>query len=245
MILSLVTFIPAVGAVLIALLPRGRAVVLKGVALAVSVVTFLVSLPLWTRFDASSADYQFVEQRAWMPSLGISYHLGIDGISLLLVLLTTFLVPLVLLSAWDAIESRLKEFVIVMLLLETGMLGVFVSLDLFLFYIFWEAMLIPMYFLIGIWGHERRIYAAVKFFLYTFAGSVLMLVAFLVLYRASGLSTFDIPALATAPVAPALQTWLFAACALAFASPCAAPSSYTCLATTGPYSKCCRPGKSP
>ena len=148
-------------------------------------MTFLVSIPLWTRFDAGSADYQFVEHRAWMPSLGISYHLGIDGISLLLVLLTTFLVPLVLLSAWDAIESRLKEFVVTMLLLETGMLGVFVALDLFLFYIFWEAMLIPMYLIIGVWGGPRRVYAAVKFILYTLAGSLLMLVAILVLYSST------------------------------------------------------------
>ena len=222
MILSLVTFIPTVGAVLIALLPRGRAAVLKGVALAVSVVTFLVSLPLWTRFDASSADYQFVEHRAWMPSLGISYHVGVDGISLLLVLLTTFLVPLVLLSAWDSIESRLKEFVIVMLLLETGMLGVFVALDLFLFYIFWEAMLIPMYLIIGVWGGPRRVYAAVKFILYTLAGSLLMLVAILALYfqygAATGTYTFDLPALAQF-VLPAgrAQTLMFLAFALAFA----------------------------
>jgi NADH-quinone oxidoreductase subunit M len=217
MLLTLVTFIPAVGAVLVALLPRDRPALLKGGALLASVLTFVVSVPLWTRFDASSADYQFEEERVWMPTLGISYHLGIDGISLLLVLLTTFLVPLVLLSSWYAVESRLKEFAITMLLLETGMLGVFVALDLFLFYIFWEAMLIPMYFLIGIWGHERRIYAAVKFFLYTMAGSVLMLVAFLVVYRAAGAKSFDIAALAQVPVDPRLQMWLFAACALAFA----------------------------
>jgi NADH-quinone oxidoreductase subunit M len=222
MILSLVTFIPAAGAVLIALLPRGRPAVLKGAALAVSVVTFLASVPLWTRFDASSADYQFVEDRAWMPSLGIAYHVGIDGISLLLVLLTTFLVPLVLLSAWDAIESRLKEFAIVMLLLETGMVGVFVALDLFLFYIFWEAMLIPMYLIIGVWGGPRRVYAAVKFILYTLAGSLLMLVAILALYfqhgAATGTYTFDLPALAQF-VLPAgrTQTLMFLAFALAFA----------------------------
>jgi NADH-quinone oxidoreductase subunit M len=222
MTLTLVTFIPAVGAVLVALLPRARPALVKGGALAVSVVTFLVSIPLWTRFDAGSADYQFVEHRTWMPSLGISYHLGIDGISLLLVLLTTFLVPLVLLSAWDAIESHLKEFVITMLLLETGMLGVFVALDLFLFYIFWEAMLIPMYLIIGVWGGPHRVYAAVKFILYTLAGSLLMLVAILVLYfqygTATGTYTFDLPALAQF-VLPAgrTQDLLFLAFALAFA----------------------------
>ncbi len=131
--------------------------------------------------------------------------------------LTTFLTPLALLGAWNYITKRVREFVVFMLLLEAGMIGVFVALDLVLFYVFWEAMLIPMYFLIGIWGSDRRIYAAVKFFLYTFAGSVLMLVAFLVLYRQAGGSSFDIPALALRPVAPELQIWLFAACALAFA----------------------------
>jgi len=137
--------------------------------------------------------------------------------SLWLVILTTFLTPLALLGSWSSIDRRVREFNVFMLLLEAGMLGVFVALDLFLFYIFWEAMLIPMYFLIGIWGHERRIYAAVKFFLYTMAGSVLMLVAFLVLYRAAGARSFDIAALAQIPVAPSLQMWLFAAFALAFA----------------------------
>jgi NADH-quinone oxidoreductase subunit M len=222
MILSLVTFIPAVGALVVCLVPRGRAAVAKGLALAASLVTFAVSLPLWTGFDRASADYQFVEQRAWMPTLGISYHLGIDGISLLLVLLTTFLMPLVLLSAWHAIESRVREFAITMLLLETGMLGVFVALDLFLFYIFWEAMLIPMYLIIGIWGGPHRVYAAVKFVLYTLAGSLLMLVAILVLYfqygAATGTYTFDLPALAQFVVPPGrTQTLLFLAFALAFA----------------------------
>jgi NADH-quinone oxidoreductase subunit M len=124
MILTLVTFIPAAGALAIAFVPKGREAAAKAAALGVSLLTFAVSLPLWIRFDSASADYQFVEQRAWMPTLGISYHLGIDGISLLLVLLTTFLMPLVLLSAWHAIESRVREFAITMLLLETGMLGV-------------------------------------------------------------------------------------------------------------------------
>src|SRR5262245_15195876 len=222
MILSVVTFLPVVGAALLMLLPREREGMQKTTALVTSIATFVASLPLWFKFDTRSADYQFVEQRAWMPTLGISYHLGIDGISLLLVLLTTFLVPLVLLSAWDSIESRLKEFVIVMLLLETGMLGVFVALDLFLFYIFWEAMLIPMYLIIGIWGGPHRVYAAVKFILYTLAGSLLMLVAILALYyqygAATGTYTFDLPALARF-VLPGgrTQNLLFLAFALAFA----------------------------
>ena len=222
MILSLVTFIPAAGAVLVLLVPRGRQALVKGAALAVSLLTFVVSLPLWIRFNPASADYQFVEQRAWMPTLGISYHVGIDGISLLLVLLTTFLMPLVLLSAWHAIETREKEFAITMLLLETGMLGVFVALDLFLFYVFWEAMLIPMYLIIGVWGGANRVYAAVKFVLYTLSGSLLMLVAILVLYfqhgAATGSYTFDLPVLAQF-VLPAgrAQDLLFLAFAIAFA----------------------------
>ncbi|HJW74902.1 MAG TPA: proton-conducting transporter membrane subunit, partial [Thermoleophilia bacterium] len=176
-ILSAVTFLPVVGAALIFVLPRRGEGLVKVTALGTSLVAFAVSVPLYTRFDASLSDYQFVEQRAWMPTLGVSYHLGVDGISLLLVLLTTFLMPLVLLSSWHSIERRWKEFAITMLLLETGMLGVFVALDLFLFYIFWEAMLIPMYLIIGIWGGPNRVYAAVKFILYTLAGSLLMLVA--------------------------------------------------------------------
>ena len=168
------------------------------------------------------ADYQFEEQRAWIPSLGISYHLGIDGISLLLVLLTTFLMPLTLLASWHSIEKRWKEFAVTMLLLETGMLGVFVALDLFLFYVFWEAMLIPMYLIIGIWGGTNRIYAAVKFVLYTMAGSLLMLVAILALYFQHGAATGATPSTcrcsrATCSPAGRAQDLLFLAFALAFA----------------------------
>jgi len=221
-ILSAVTFLPVVGAALIFVLPRRREGLVKVTALATSLVTFAVSVPLFTRFDASLSDYQFVEQRAWMPTLGVSYHLGVDGISLLLVLLTTFLMPLVLLSSWHSIERHWKEFAITMLLLETGMLGVFVALDLFLFYIFWEAMLIPMYLIIGIWGGPNRVYAAVKFVLYTLFGSLLMLVAILALYflhgAATGAYTFDLPVLVRY-VLPAgrAQDLMFLAFALAFA----------------------------
>src|SRR5437879_8251192 len=157
-----------------------------------------------------------------MPTLGVSYHVGIDGISLLLVLLTTFLMPLALASAWGVIEDRFKEFVATMLILETGMLGVFASLDLFLFYVFWEAMLIPMYFVIGVWGGPDRIYAAIKFVLYTLVGSLLMLVAILALYwqhgAATGVYTFDLPVLSRFVLAPGLaQDLMFLAFALAFA----------------------------
>jgi NADH-quinone oxidoreductase subunit M len=213
---SLLIAVPVVGAVLVALTRRESEALQKRVGIAVSVLAFLVSLLLLRGFE-SIPDMQFVERHAWIPTYGISYHLGVDGLSLWLILLTTFLTPLCLLGSWSSIHERVREFVIFMLLLEAGMIGVFVSLDLFLFYVFWEAMLIPMYFLIGIWGHDRRIYAAVKFFLYTMAGSALMLVAFLVLYRISGRGTFDILTLAAHPIDPALQTWLFLACALAFA----------------------------
>jgi NADH-quinone oxidoreductase subunit M len=215
-LLTLLILLPVAGALVVALTRRVSVTLHKLVGIAVSLATFALSTRLVSLFSDIAA-YQFEERYAWIPAWGISYHVGVDGLSLWLVILTTFLTPLCLLGSWSSIETRVREFVVFMLLLEAGMIGVFVALDLFLFYVFWEAMLIPMYFLIGIWGHERRIYAAVKFFLYTFAGSVLMLVAFLVLYKASGVRSFDIPALVAAPVDPALQTWLFLACAIAFA----------------------------
>jgi NADH-quinone oxidoreductase subunit M len=215
-VLSILILLPVAGAVVIALTRREAVLLHKLVGLAVSLATFALSTRLVSLFRDTAA-VQFEERYAWIPAWGISYHVGIDGLSLWLVILTTFLTPLCLLGSWSSIDKRVREFVVFMLLLEAGMIGVFVALDLFLFYVFWEAMLIPMYFLIGIWGHERRIYAAVKFFLYTFAGSVLMLVAFLVLYKAAGIRSFDIPALVQAPVDPALQVWLFLACAIAFA----------------------------
>ena len=221
-LLTLVTFLPGLGALVVLALPRRQESAIRYVTLLATVVAFLVSLPLYFSFDASIADYQFVEQRPWIPSLGVTYHLGVDGISVLLVLLTTFLMPLVILSSWTSVESRWKEFAITMLLLETGMVGVFVSLDLFLFYVFWEAMLIPMYLIIGIWGGPNRVYAAVKFILYTLAGSLLMLVAILVLYFQHGAATntytFDLPVLARYVVpAGTTQNLLFLAFALAFA----------------------------
>ena len=221
-LLSVVTLLPAVGALLLAAVPRRLPGVHRAAGLGVTLLTLLISIPLWTRFDSDSADFQFEEVYRWLPTLGVSFHVGIDGISLLLVLLTTFLTPIALASAWHAIEDRPKEFVITMLLLETGMLGVFVSLDLFLFLVFWEAMLIPMYLVIGVWGGGNRIYAAVKFVLYTMVGSALMLVAILALYyqhgAATGTYTFDVPTLARWVVPPGLgQNLMFLAFALAFA----------------------------
>ncbi len=221
-LLTGVTFLPALGALALVFVPRRHARVLKTGALLVTLLALALALPLYTGFDGVAGVFQFEEQRAWMPALGVSYHIGIDGISLLLVLLTTFLTPIALASAWHAIEDRMKEFLITMLILETGMLGVFVSLDLFLFYVFWEAMLIPMYFIIGVWGGANRIYAAVKFVLYTMVGSLLMLVAILALYyqhgAATGAYTFDVPALGRWALAPGLaQNLMFLAFALAFA----------------------------
>ena len=222
-LLSVVTFLPALGALLIlVLVPRRHEAALRWGGLAASAATFAASLPLWTRFDAADADLQFEETLAWMPGLGVGYHLGVDGISVMLVLLTTLLMPIALASAWHAIEERTKEFMIAMLLLETGMVGVFVSLDLFLFFVFWEAMLIPMYFVIGVWGGVNRVYAAVKFVLYTMVGSALMLVAILALYyqhgAATGVYTFDLPTLTRYVLAPGpAQTLMFLAFALAFA----------------------------
>src|SRR2546426_6278019 len=147
------------------------------------IVGFVISIPLWVWFDRDTADQmQFVQNIPWIQTIGANYHVGIDGISLLLVMLTTLLGPLAVLSSWEAIHDRVKEYYVFMLMLQTGMLGVFVSLDFFLFYVFWEVMLVPMYFLIGVWGGPRKLYAAIKFFLYTLFGSVLLLLGILALY---------------------------------------------------------------
>ena len=215
-LLTVLVLIPLAGAAVLALIPRRAERAQKLAAIAVTAATFAASLLLLRGFRPIPG-MQFEVTRRWLAEYGASYHVGVDGISLWLVLLTTFLTPIALIGSWAGITQRVKAFNIFMLLLEAGMIGVFIALDLFLFFIFWEAMLIPMYFLIGIWGHERRIYAAVKFFLYTMAGSALMLVAFFALFKASGLATFDIAALARHPVDHGLQMWLFAAFALAFA----------------------------
>jgi len=220
-ILTLVTFLPLGGALAVALVPRRSAELIKGTALAFSALDFILSLALLAFFDPTTAAMQFVERAPWIGQLGISYQLGIDGISLWLVLLTTFLTPLAIWSSWVAVTDRLKEYMIIMLLLETGMIGVFVATDLVLFYVFWEAMLIPMYLLIGVWGGPRRVYAAIKFVLFTMAGSVLMLVGILVLavihQQMVGSLSFDLFDLLRTPVPADLEPWLFAAFALAFA----------------------------
>ena len=223
-LLSLIIFLPLAGGTLLLLMPAHRTSAIKISGLAVSLLTFLFTLILYLKFDASLPGMQFLDAVSWIPSLDISYKVGIDGLSLLLIMLTAFLTPIAMLSSWNAVETRIKEYVIVLLFLETGMLGVFASLDLFLFYIFWEAMLIPMYFLIGIWGGQRKIYAAIKFFLYTMFGSLLMLVAIIWLgYYAStlpggGFTTDLIRLTQIGPsIPPAIQMWMFLAFTLSFA----------------------------
>jgi NADH-quinone oxidoreductase subunit M len=221
-ILTVVTFFPIIGAIIILFIDKENTPALRVVALVFSIIEFIFSLPLFFLFNNGTHEMQFQEVLPWIESYGISYHLGIDGISLLLVLLTTFLTVLCVLSAFSAIQERVKEFMITFLFLETGMVGALVALDLVLFYIFWEVMLVPMYLLIGVWGDpKRRVYAAIKFFLYTMAGSVLMLIAILVLYfihgKATGNYTFDLLELYKFGVPLGLQYWLFAAFALAFA----------------------------
>ncbi|MEW6298283.1 MAG: NADH-quinone oxidoreductase subunit M [Thermodesulfobacteriota bacterium] len=218
---SAIVFIPLLAAVILLLIPRGEEEIARRVAFGATLLTFLLSLVLLAEFRGDTADFQFVERFSWIEDFGIQYYVGIDGISLFLVLLTTLLMPLVILSSWGDVHRRVKEYLFFFLLLETGMLGTFVALDLFLFYVFWEVVLIPMYFLIGIWGGPRRIYAALKFLLYTMVGSLLMLVAILYLaylHNAQhGAVTFDLLQLYRLAIPPETQTWLFAAFALSFA----------------------------
>src|SRR5262245_10089067 len=245
-LLSWITFLPLATGVLLILASsvagaigggNGLPVIVwRGVALASSLVTFLLSVRLFVAFDPTATGYQFVEHGAWIPDYGINHFFGVDGISLVLIMLTTFLMPIILLASWTDISRSVRSYVFFMLFLETGMLGAFVSLNVFQFYLFWELMLVPMYFIIGIWGGPRRIYAAVKFFLFTMLGSLLMLGAILVVYylfsEQTGSLNFDLIA-PPGSTAPALldtwipltgeavwwktQYWLFAAFALAFA----------------------------
>ena len=191
-------------------------------ALGISIVTFLLSLILFVQFDRTSAQMQFVERGSWIPSYGISYHVGVDGISVLLVILTALLSPLAILASYRGITERVREFHASMLILEAAIIGVFCATDLFLFFIFWEAMLVPMYLLIGVWGGANRVYAALKFFIYTMSGSMLMLVAIIILAvlfrQRAGFYSFDLQSIESTLRLPlSLQIWLFAAFAIAFA----------------------------
>ena len=212
-LLSLVVFLPLLGAILLFVVPQN---VVRSVALVMTLATFALSVPLWFLFDPATAQMQFTEQVVWITSPPIHYSLGLDGISLPLFLMTTFLLPLCVLASWQAVEIRVREFLATLLVMETAMLGVFVALDFILFYVFWEAMLIPMYLIIGVWGGPNRVYAAVKFFLYTLVGSLLLLVAILVLFFQGG-QTFDILLLSRVEYTPIVQSWLFWGFFIAFA----------------------------
>lgn len=220
-ILTIITFLPLIGVAFLLFVNKENVGFVRNFTLYLTLFIFLLSLPLYFNFDSSTAGYQFEEKVEWIPSLGISYHMAIDGLSILLILLTTFLTPIVILSSWTQITKRVKEYMIVFLMLETGMLGVFSALDLFLFYLFWEGMLIPMCFIIGVWGGPRKIYAAIKFFLFTMFGGVLMLVAILSLYfihyKQLGFYSFDLTNLNEVLLTSKAQIWLFLAFALAFA----------------------------
>ena len=217
-ILSLLTFLPLVGAAII-LSVRGDAAVVaqnaRWTALWTSLVVFVLSLILWARFDHGTADFQFVEQLEWLPAFGVGYHMGVDGISVLFILLSTALTPICILASWEAIGTRVREFMVAFLVLETMMVGMFSALDFVLFYIFFEGVLIPMFLIIGVWGHDRRVYAAFKLFLYTLLGSVLMLLALLYLWYTAG--TTDIPELFRHRIPAAAQTWIFFAFLASFA----------------------------
>jgi NADH-quinone oxidoreductase subunit M len=215
-ILSILIFLPIAGAVLLLLISRSQEALIKWVSLLVSIAAFIVSIPLFTNFDKSTHLMQFKERYEWIPSWNINYYLGVDGISILFILLCTLITILCVLISWESIKTKAKEFYISILIMEGAMIGVFCSLDFMLFYLFWEAMLIPMYLLIGVWGGPNRIYAAIKFFLYTLVGSVLMLVGIIVLYFYSG-RTFDILELAAKTYPYQLQLYLFWAFFAAFA----------------------------
>src|SRR5271157_61424 len=219
-ILTIVTFLPLLGAVVIVFLGRERTSSIRWVALLFSLLTFLITVWLYSRFDPQRGGMQFEEMRPWMGLPPVNYHLGVDGLSALMILLAGFLTPLSVLVSWTGITHRTKEFFIFLLALETGMMGVFASLDLVLFFVFWEVMLIPMYFLIGIWGHERRVYAAMKFVLFTMVGSALMLTGIIYLYNITG--TFDLPRVlehlvTSSALSPQAERWLFLAFFIAFA----------------------------
>src|SRR6185312_7277955 len=218
-ILSVVTFLPLVGALFCLVVQGPKEAVdrnCRSAALITSLVTFLVSLLLWVHFDPTKAGFQFEEKVGWVPALNIGYHMGIDGISLFFVLLSTLLTPICVLASWEAIQSRVKEYMVAFLVLETFMVGMFCALDLALFYVFFEGVLIPMFLIIGVWGGKRRVYAAFKFFLYTLLGSVLMLLAIIAIYWQAG--TSDLPTVVEKMQLPfQWQFWLWLAFFASFA----------------------------
>ena len=220
-LLSLILFTPLAGAVLLLFVNKHREETIKWIANIVAATGFLVSVPLWFWYNPQNPEYQFVERIPWIPSIGADYFLGVDGFSVLLLLLTTLMGFIAILSSWRAITERVKEYYIFLLVLQTGMMGAFMALDFLLFFLFWEVMLVPMYFLIGIWGSSNRLYSAIKFFLYTLVGSVVMLLGILALYfsfeAATGIQTFDITLFQEHGFPVDLQWWVFLAFFLGFA----------------------------
>jgi len=220
-ILSLILFTPLAGALVLLFVNKQNENAIKWIANAVALIGFLISIPLWFWFNPQSPDFQFVERAPWIPSIGAEYFLGIDGLATLLILLTTMMGSIAILSSWTAITERVKEYYIFLLVLQTGMLGAFMSLDFLLFFLFWEVMLVPMYFLIGIWGSANRLYSAIKFFLYTLVGSVVMLLGILALYfhnhTVTGVYTFDVTQFQRLTLPFDLQWWIFLAFFLGFA----------------------------
>ena len=220
-LLSLILFTPLVGVVLLLLTDRRQEERIRWIANATAGVGFLVSLPLWFWYDTQDAGWQFVERLAWIPSIGAEYFLGVDGFSALLILLTTLMGVIAVLSSWTAITVRVKEYYVFLLALQTGMLGAFMALDFLLFFLFWEVMLVPMYFLIGIWGSDNRLYSAIKFFLFTLVGSVVMLLGILAVYfyhhSVTGVYTFDVTQFHELGIPYDLQWWIFLAFFLGFA----------------------------
>jgi NADH-quinone oxidoreductase subunit M len=219
--LSLILFTPLVGALVILFMSKHNENGIRWIANAFALAGFIVSVPLWFLYDSTNAEFQFVERLPWIPSIGAEYFLGIDGFSTLLILLTTMMGFIAVLSSWTAITERVKEYYIFLLMLQTGMLGAFMALDFLLFFLFWEVMLVPMYFLIGIWGSSNRLYSAIKFFLYTLVGSVVMLLGILALYfyahSVTGEYSFDITRFHTLNLPFNLQWWIFLAFFLGFA----------------------------
>jgi NADH-quinone oxidoreductase subunit M len=219
--LSIILFTPLAGALLLLLVNKRNENAIRWIANIVALIGFVVSVPLWFWYQPSGADFQFVERAPWIPSVGAEYFLGVDGLSVLLILLTTMMGSIAILSSWTAITERVKEYYIFLLVLQTGMLGAFMSLDFLLFFLFWEVMLVPMYFLIGIWGSSNRLYSAIKFFLYTLVGSVVMLLGILALYfyyhSLTGVYSFDVTAFHKLSVPFEMQKWIFLAFFLGFA----------------------------
>jgi NADH-quinone oxidoreductase subunit M len=220
-LLSLILFLPLVGAALLLFIPKQNGNLIRWTANVFALAGFLVSVPLWFWYNPQDPSWQFVERAPWIPSIGAEYFLGVDGFSTLLVLLATLFGFIAVLSSWTAITERLKEYYVFLLVLQTGMIGAFMSLDFLLFFLFWEVMLVPMYFLIGIWGSDRRLYSAIKFFLYTLVGSVVMLLGILALYfynySVTNVYTFDITQFQQLTIPFSLQRWIFLAFFLGFA----------------------------